>query len=90
MPGKAHTPSRNWLPYVEGAIILLFIALIVVFTHTGETQSKAVPVSRAREFVKQGDQDFAKQDLGRAALAYWEAIRIIDSAKQMVISQQMN
>ena len=82
MSDKAHAPSRNWLPYVEGAIILLFIALIVVFTHTGETQSNAVPVSQAREFVKQGDQDFAKQDLGKAALAYWEAIRIIESAKR--------
>ena len=79
---QSRSPLRNWLPYLEGAIIVLFIALIAVFTHTGETQSKAVPVSRAREFVKQGDQDFAKQDLGRAALAYWEAIRIIDSAKQ--------
>ena len=82
MPDKAHAPSRNWLPYVEGAIILLFIALIVVFTHSGQTQSKAPPISRAQEFIQQGDQDFAKRDLGRAALAYWEAIRIIESAKR--------
>ena len=53
-----------------------------MFTHNGQTQSKAPPISRAQKFIKQGDQDFAKRDLGRAALAYWEAIRIIESAKQ--------
>ena len=82
MSDKAHVASRNWFPYLEAAIIVLFIALIVVYTHNGVTQSKALPISQAQEFLKQGDQDFAKQDLGRAALAYWEAIRIIESAKR--------
>ena len=82
MPDKALASSRNWLPYLEGAIIILFIVLIVVFTHSGATQSKASPISQAHEFIKQGDQDFAKRDLGRAALAYWEAIRIIESAER--------
>ena len=76
------TPSRNWLPYLEGAIITLFISLIVVFTRNEESQSKAPPISQAQEFIRQGDQDFAKRDLGRAALAYWEAIRMIESAKR--------
>ena len=79
---KSRSPLRNWLPYLEGAIIVLFIALIVVFTHNGVTQSNTPPISQAQEFIKQGDQDFAKRDLGRAALAYWEAIRVIESAKR--------
>ena len=82
MCDKAHAPSRNWLSYLEGAIIIVFIALIVAFTHKGETQSNAPPISQAQEFISQGDQDFAKKDLGRAALAYWEAIRIFESAKR--------
>lgn len=82
MSDKSHAPYRNWLPYLEGAIIILFIVLIVLFTHNGQTQSNALPISQAQEFIKQGDQDFAKRDLGRAALAYWEAIRIIESAKR--------
>lgn len=79
---ESRSPSRNWLPYLEGAIIILFIVLIVVFTHSGATQSKASPISQAQEYIKQGDQDFAKRDLGRAALAYWEAIRIIEAARR--------
>ena len=79
---KSRSPSRNWLPYLEGAIILLFIALIVVFTQSGETQSEAPPISQAKIFLKQGDQDYARRDLGRAALAYWEVIRIIESANR--------
>ena len=82
MSDKAHAPSRNWLSYLEGAIIIVFIALIVAFTHKGETQSNAPPISQVQEFISQGDQDFAKKDLGRAALAYWEAIRIFESAKR--------
>ena len=80
MSKNPQTPSRNWLPYLEAVIIVLFIALVGLFTHKGETQSKTPPMSRAREFIGQADRDFAKQDLGKAALAYWEAIRIIESA----------
>ncbi|MDE0301052.1 MAG: tetratricopeptide repeat protein [Candidatus Poribacteria bacterium] len=79
---KSRSPLRNWLPLLEGAIIVLFIALIVVFIHNGATQSNASSVTQAHEFIKKGDQDFAERDLGRAALAYWEAIRIIESAKR--------
>ena len=80
MPKNRRTPSRNWFPYLEALIIILFIALMIALIRNDGAQSEPLPVSRAREFINQADQDFAKQDLGRAALAYWEAIRIIESA----------
>lgn len=79
---KTQRPSGNWLFYIEAAIIVLFVALIFVYTHRGETQSTLLPISQVQESIRQGDEDFARQNLVQAALAYWQAIRAIEAARK--------
>ena len=79
---KSQILSRNWLPYIEAVIVLLFISLILVHTRKGETESDLLPLSEVQKTIKQANQYFAVQDLAKAAIAYWQAIRAIESAKK--------
>ena len=76
---KVRTSFQHWLLCVEIAIVILFVLLIVVYTDSAQTQTDIIPILRVQEFVSQGDQFFLQQDLIRATLAYWHAIRAFHS-----------
>lgn len=79
---KSKILSRNWLPYIEALVVLVFIALILAHTRKGETASDLLPLSEVQQIIKQADESFAAQDLAKAAIAYWQAIQAIESAKK--------
>ena len=70
---------RKWLPYFEAVMLMTLIALIVLNTKRGAATVDSPPVSRAEAFIKQGDEYFAKQDLAKALLAYWEGVQAIEA-----------
>jgi len=78
---KLSATRRKWLPYFEAALLLLFIVLVFWHTTGGKTQAPPPPLPQAQEFIKRGDEYFAKQDLGKAIIEYWRAIQAIEAAK---------
>ncbi len=70
---------RKWLPYFEAVMLIALIVLIVLNTKRGGATIEPPPASQAEAFIKQGDQYFAKQDLPKALLAYWEGIQAIET-----------
>ena len=78
---KSQSPSGNWLFYTEAAIIVLFVAVGFAYTRRGETQSSSLPTSQVQELIRRADKDFGNQNLVKAAVAYWQAIQSLESAK---------
>jgi tetratricopeptide (TPR) repeat protein len=73
---------RKWLPYLEAMVVLLFIVLMFLYTKGAGTEAISPSLTQAQAFIKQGDADFARQDLVRALVAYWRAIQSVEMSKQ--------
>ncbi|MCZ6681268.1 MAG: tetratricopeptide repeat protein [Candidatus Poribacteria bacterium] len=70
---------RKWLPYFEAVMLVLLIALIFLNTKRGNVEATSPPPSQGQTFVAQGDEDFAKQDLAKALIAYWRAVQAFEA-----------
>ncbi len=73
---------RKWLLYLEAMVVLLFIVLMFLYTKGDGTEANSPSLTQVYAYIKQGDADFAKQDLVRALVGYWRSIQAIEMAKQ--------
>jgi tetratricopeptide (TPR) repeat protein len=73
---------HRWLPYFEAIAVVLFIALIFLYTKRGGTNLNPASLAQAQALIEQADADFVKRDLAKALITYWHAVEAMEAAKQ--------
>ena len=71
---------RKWLPYVEGLILVLVVFMIFLYAKRNPPENTPPAASQAQSLVQKADALFEAEDLAPALVAYWDAVRAIQSA----------